>query len=71
MLSLKRAKDSRPGSAKPKARLRAAAMWVVVKIMVPIRVILRLYWGSMGDSGKENGNDYSIIGCNGQNYGTH
>ena len=33
-------------------------MWVVVKIMVPIRVILGLY----GDNGKENGNYYSIIG---------
>ena len=29
---------------------------VVVKIMVPIRVILGLYWGYMGDNGKENGN---------------
>ena len=37
-------------------------MWVVVKIMVPIRVILGLHWGSMGDNGKENGNYYSIIG---------
>ena len=27
--------------------------------MVPIRVILGLYWGYMGDNGKENGN-YSI-----------
>ena len=30
--------------------------------MVPIRVILGLYWGYMGDNGKENGNYYSIIG---------
>ena len=40
--------------------------------MVPIRVILGLYWGYMGDNGKENGNYYSILGsylggC--QNYG--
>ena len=27
--------------------------------MVPIRVILGLYWGSMGDDGKENGNYYN------------
>ena len=40
--------------------------------MVPIRVLLGLYWGYMGDNGKENGNYYSILGsylggC--QNYG--
>ena len=34
-------------------------IWVVVKIMVPIRVILGLYWGSMGDNGKEHGNYYN------------
>ena len=28
---------------------------MVVKIMVPIREILGLCWGSMGDNGKENG----------------
>ena len=33
--------------------------------MVPIRVILGLYWGYMGDNGKENGNYYSILGCRG------
>ena len=27
--------------------------------MVPIRVILGLYWGYMGDNGKENGNYYN------------
>ena len=27
---------------------------MVVKIMVPIRVILGLYWGYMEDNGKEN-----------------
>ena len=27
--------------------------------MVPIRVLLGLYWGSMGDTGKENGNYYN------------
>ena len=26
--------------------------------MVPIRVILGLYWGYMGENGKENGNYY-------------
>ena len=29
-----------------------------VKIMVPVRVILGLYWGYMGDNGKEDGNYY-------------
>ena len=43
-----------------------------LRSMVPIRVILGLYWGYMGDNGKENGNYYSILGlylggC--QNYG--
>ena len=32
--------------------------WVVVKIMVPIRVMLGSYWGYMGDNGKENRNYY-------------
>ena len=32
---------------------------MVVKIMVPIKVILGLYWGFMGDNGKENGNYYN------------
>ena len=46
--------------------------WVVVKILVPIRVILGLYWGCMGNNGKGNGNYCSILGlylggC--QNYG--
>ena len=27
--------------------------------MVPNRVLLGLYWGYMGDNGKENGNYYS------------
>ena len=30
-----------------------------LKIMVTIRVTLGLYWGSMGDNGKENGNYYN------------
>ena len=30
-------------------------VWVVVKIMVPIRVILGVYWRYMADNGKENG----------------
>ena len=29
--------------------------------MVPIRVILGLYWGYIGDNGKENGNYYSML----------
>ena len=29
------------------------------KIMVPIREILGLYWGCMGENGKENGNYYN------------
>ena len=37
-------------------RLACVKLKVVVKIMVPIRVILGLYWGYMGDNGKENGN---------------
>ena len=52
--------------------VRPQTTWVVVKTMVPIRVILGIYWGCMGDNGKENGNYCSILGlylggC--QNYG--
>ena len=37
--------------------------------MVRIRVILGLYWGYMGDNGKENGNYYMGYMCDCQNYG--
>ena len=32
---------------------------MVVKIMVPIRIILGGYWGYMGDNEKGNGNYYN------------
>ena len=49
--------------------MKCQIIWVVVKIMVPIRVILGLYWGYIGviwgmlDKKMET----TIMGC--QNYG--